>query len=277
MPSIHVSSHRSGILVSLLIVLGVAWTANPCSAQTQAKPVVELDPILDTGLLVSGLTLGLSLELILSTGELTPQQPGDTDKLSPIDRPFATRDNIKDYGISNFAAAGMIAYAATDMVLAELLDREDPWYSYAVMYLQSAAITLVATDLLKIAVRRPRPEAYREVRATGMATADTNTSLSFVSGHAAIAGALSGTAVYLAFNRDSSAAERWGILSGAVVLTGVVSTFRVLEGKHFPTDVIAGAAMGATIGVFVPYLHRPSESGVTVLPTGAGLAVSATF
>ena len=31
---------------------------------------------------------------------------------------------------------------------------------------------------------------------------------------------------------------------------------RVRAGKHFLTDVIAGYAVGATIGILVPHLHR---------------------
>ena len=42
-------------------------------------------------------------------------------------------------------------------------------------------------------------------------------------------------------------------LFGAAALTGVL---RVSAHKHFPTDVIAGAALGTAIGWAVPRLHR---------------------
>lgn len=35
-----------------------------------------------------------------------------------------------------------------------------------------------------------------------------------------------------------------------------VSTLRVVAGKHFPTDVVAGAALGSGIGWLVPTVHR---------------------
>jgi undecaprenyl-diphosphatase len=47
-----------------------------------------------------------------------------------------------------------------------------------------------------------------------------------------------------------------------VLATGVTtftSVERVRAGKHFPTDVIAGAFAGAGIGVIVPHLHRTED------------------
>ncbi|MDB5103702.1 MAG: phosphoesterase PA-phosphatase [Fibrobacteres bacterium] len=49
----------------------------------------------------------------------------------------------------------------------------------------------------------------------------------------------------------------WG---GGLALATGVGSMRVLAGKHFPSDVLAGAAVGAFCGYLVPKLHtrRPS-------------------
>ena len=239
-------------------------------------PTLEVDLVLDCALIFSNIAFAVMAEAILATGELSPQTPGDPDKLIAIDRPFATTDDISDSGISNIGASIVITYTLVDIVLTQVLDRGDPWYHYAIVYLESFAITAVVTDLVKIAFRRPRPEAYAEVRETGMSSSETNTALSFFSGHAALAAALSSTAAYLAFARDGSALEGWLVLAGGVGLTTMVSAFRVAEGKHFPTDVIAGALVGASIGVIIPHLHR-STPGVTVVPQGRGLQLIGNF
>jgi undecaprenyl-diphosphatase len=72
-------------------------------------------------------------------------------------------------------------------------------------------------------------------------------------------GALSGTATYLAFARAKSPLRPWLTLALATSLTASVSVWRVRAGKHFPTDVIAGAFAGAGIGVVVPHLHRTAD------------------
>lgn len=263
-----------------LVAMVASATHSGARADSPPEPqtgVVEINPLVDAGLLVSGLSLGLSLELIISTGELTPQQPGDPNKLSAIDRPFAKRHGTNKFEVSTVGLGAIGAFMITDVVLAGVYDRGDPWYDYTVMYLESLAMTLVLTDLIKIAVRRPRPEAYAAVRDTGEDNEGTNSALSFISGHASIAAAVSSTATYMAFARDSTPIERWSVLAGGAALTGVVGMFRVVEGKHFPTDVIAGMSVGATIGLLVPYLHRPEAGSLALLPTGSGLALTSQF
>ena len=45
----------------------------------------------------------------------------------------------------------------------------------------------------------------------------------------------------------------WG---AAIALPAVTGYLRVKAGKHYPSDVIAGYAVGAAVGYFVPKLHR---------------------
>ena len=75
-----------------------------------------------------------------------------------------------------------------------------------------------------------------------------------------------------------SATQSWGAFSAAVsylVISGrqrlphrtrnaallfggaaAVGTLRVAAGRHFPTDVLAGAALGSLIGWLIPTVHR---------------------
>ena len=87
----------------------------------------------------------------------------------------------------------------------------------------------------------------------------TDSALSFFSGHASITGAIGATATYLAFARSPSSPRPWVTLVLATGLTSFVSVQRVRAGKHFPTDVLAGAFAGAGIGVVVPHLHRTED------------------
>jgi undecaprenyl-diphosphatase len=122
---------------------------------------------------------------------------------------------------------------------------------------------MAMTNIVKIAVRRPRPMAYIEsAKHEGeldYSNPSTDSALSFFSGHASMTAAIGATATYLAFARSTGKLRPWLTLALATGLTTFVSIERVRAGKHFPTDVIAGAFAGAGLGVVVPHLHRTEE------------------
>ena len=100
-------------------------------------------------------------------------------------------------------------------------------------------------------VRRKRPVLY-----TGDATAaaaDKENQQSLPSGHASVAFAAATTYWVLARRERLPHRRRNTILlyAGAVG----VAALRVAAGKHFPTDVLAGAALGSGIGWVVPTIH----------------------
>jgi hypothetical protein len=90
---------------------------------------------------------------------------------------------------------------------------------------------------------------------------------SFFSGHTAN----SATATFFAakvfhdFNPDSPAQPYvWG---AAAVVPAAVAYYRIEAGKHFLTDNILGYAVGATMGIVVPQLHKTAAGhGVSLMP-----------
>jgi membrane-associated phospholipid phosphatase len=58
-----------------------------------------------------------------------------------------------------------------------------------------------------------------------------------------------------AFRHPDSPA-RYALYGGAVVAGAGMAFLRMFAGKHFPTDVLAGATVGAAVGLTVPLLHR---------------------
>lgn len=139
----------------------------------------------------------------------------------------------------------------------------------AVLFSESIALTWATTNLVKISVRRPRPLAYRlrdEQLANGLdpTVTDTDTALSFFSGHASVTAAISSTATYLAFARDDSPVRGYLTLAGGTLITSAVSWGRVRGGKHFVTDVVAGSMAGVGIGLLVPHLHREDKDATPI-------------
>lgn len=122
---------------------------------------------------------------------------------------------------------------------------------------QTLSGTLLATALLKVAVRRPRPFTYnpnfdKADRFAGDAR------LSFPSGHTSMAfAAASVTAVMLTKRYPGQVGAGIGV-AGAYVGAATVGLLRVLGGKHFITDVLAGAVLGTALGLAIPLAHTSS-------------------
>ena len=59
--------------------------------------------------------------------------------------------------------------------------------------------------------------------------------------------------------------KKLGLWSGAVLIPATAAYLRVQSGKHFPTDVMAGYAVGAAIGWLVPHLHK-TKTPLSIAP-----------
>ena len=65
--------------------------------------------------------------------------------------------------------------------------------------------------------------------------------------------------------------NRWWLYGAAAIPPAVVGYYRVQAGKHFPTDVLTGAALGAVTGILVPELHKraPLKGRLTAMPVAS--------
>jgi undecaprenyl-diphosphatase len=235
---------------------------------TPGRTTFDVDPITDGAII--GVSLGFAgiLGLINSTGEVRPQQISptfDRSHLLEIDR-GALSQNVDDNAgtYSNIGLGVAAGYAVLDPILSGLREKSvQTGLVDGVMYAESVSLTFAMTSLVKMAVRRPRPTAYIEAEAhkgdPTYSNTDTDSSLSFFSGHASTTAALGATATYLAFARSPHTLRPWITLVLATALCTFVSVERVRAGAHFPTDVIAGSIAGAGVGVLVPHLHRSED------------------
>jgi undecaprenyl-diphosphatase len=254
-------------LVPLLTLMATVSTPQasvlePAPPRLPDNQHFTIDPVVDGLLVVGGFTFDELLSLVLSTGEIQPQKPGDPAKLVAVDRLAVTQridPNAATY--SNVGLWAAYAYAVLDPLLSGVRDGRHALLVDGILYAESIALTGALTEATKIGVRRPRPIDYVKCGATTTAPtidcSDTDLQLSFFSGHASTTGAITGTATYLAFARSGWRSPRaWVTLVLGTALTAFVSYERVRAGEHFPTDVIMGSLAGAGIGVLVPHFHR---------------------
>jgi membrane-associated phospholipid phosphatase len=232
------------------------------------RATFDIDPIADSAIIGISFGFALLVNQLKATGEIRPQQIArdfDRNSLLAIDRAAVSGAHHPSANTwSNVGSTTAIAYAVIDPILSGY--REQSLQTGLVdflLYAETLALTQATTNLVKLAVRRPRPAAYRAAEANrdnpDYSNVETDSALSFFSGHASTTASLSATATYLAFARSPSSWRPWATLVGGTALTTFVSVQRVRSGSHFPTDVIAGAIAGAGIGILVPHLHRTED------------------
>jgi undecaprenyl-diphosphatase len=256
----------------LTCLLGVTSARADDFAARHRPPVFALDPVFDTTLLAGTLTLSVTSEAIISTGEIEAQLPDSETELLGIDAWVAKRDSasLRRQQTSDVGVLALMVWAVADTALAGFGLYPDSALTYATLYLESAFTAWSVGNLFKMAVRRPRPRAYIELRETGSVSEGTQEALSFYSGHTAIVATLGATATYIAFTRGGPAWLKWLIFGGSVFATGVVGVGRMLSGAHFTTDVLAGLGAGVVSGVLIPHLHRISHFQPVITADGSG-------
>lgn len=185
---------------------------------------------------------------------------------------------VSDVGLYTMIAAPFVL-SLGDALIQRARDRPawrrrhlPAWGKEAVVLFEVLSVNLAVTNLVKLAVRRPRPYSYDADSPVGDPTLD-EARLSFFSGHTSTAFALASAYAYLfqlRHPRSRWVAPVWVL---GMSLASVTAVARVEAGKHFWTDVIVGAVAGTSVGLLVPALHRNTAPGAPRLafaPTRAG-------
>jgi membrane-associated phospholipid phosphatase len=131
------------------------------------------------------------------------------------------------------------------------------------MYGETLLLNIGVVELLKGLVGRTRPYVYNDDPEISLEEKTAKTAVrSFPSGHTAnaFAAAVFLGGVHARLNPGES--SRTWVWVGSLTAATTVGILRVTAGKHFPTDVIAGAAVGALIGWAVPRLHERDTAGI---------------
>ena len=241
----------------LLVLLALTAVAHADDEQ----PAYQLRLDVDVPVLAGSALITTVWFLDLGPGYCAPQC--DPAPLNAIDRPFAGRYHPGWTTVGSVATGALILGAPASILAHESLG---PAANDTLVVAEAGLVSAAFSSLVETSVRRPRPFLYGTQAPLSDRTA-TNASLSFFSGHTSEAFAVS-IATYETLSRLHS---RWRYVALGVGLA--TSTFvgvsRVVAGDHFPTDVLVGAGVGASIGWLVPALHARH-----IAFTGTGVAGS---
>jgi len=226
----------------------------------------EPSDVRDGALLGAGIALEGAALVLHSRAEDPAGTIGDRREVNPLDR-IATYQWSPDAD----TASGVLDYTLLGLPVLFYFDervQSRPMF-FALLYLESALLNDGLKNVVKELVERKRPFNYGH-RAPMSARTTRGAELSFYSGHTAQA---FNAAVFCGMVFQELYPEspwRWVVWSGGLATAATVGFLRVYAGKHYPTDVIAGAIAGSLTGWLVPFLAKKRDLPVTIVPGGAG-------
>jgi hypothetical protein len=250
------SRHRALCFGVLLVVVA------PARAQAELDVSWKRDGAITGGALV-GVALASLIPVDRSTLWRTQLLPGDSHLEGRLSASAAATSDVLG-AVDVVTPLGLLVGQGGGF--AEANDRR------LLVYSEAVAVSLFVNSVTKYLVRRPRPYVYshdpRVQAYTERQGKDSH--LSFFSGHASttFAASVAGSYLYAQVATDTrSRAAVWGF---ELALAGATADLRTRAGKHFYSDVIVGALVGAGVGFFVPRLHggpvyKPSSTDWIVI------------
>jgi membrane-associated phospholipid phosphatase len=208
-----------------------------------------------------GISAGATGLTILAGRNLDPLTQAEIDALDPANLSDFDRPAIDNYStrLSDFSdiLVGTLILLPAGLLTSEKI-RNDA-LTVGVIYAEVVVLANLGPELFKVLTPRVRPYVYNSSVPPSEKTT-VYAKESFFSGHTsnAFASAIFLSSVYSAYYPDS----RWSpyIWGGSLGLAALVGYLRFESGKHFPTDVLTGAAWGSAIGFLVPYFHRTNNN-----------------
>ena len=147
-----------------------------------------------------------------------------------------------------------VTLAAPLLLLAFTSPDEHAYLNDVTLVVESAAIAGLLTQLAKTATGRAYPYMHRPARYESQNDDGVNYA-SFWSGHTAVPMAAAVTYAWQLSARRPHSAWRWVAWTAGPALALAAGAFQVSASNHFPTDVAAGALVGAGVGVANPWLR----------------------
>jgi len=249
------------------------------------KPVYKINRKLELPVTLGlfGASL-LGFEYLRNKPALTYTEIGrlDANDIWRFDRPATQQDAgfiNKAHNISDFFLNSSIVLPAA--LLFDNNIRKD-WFDLLILYGESHFISTNFYLLNAGISSRIRPFVYNtEVPMETKLEPETRNS--FFSGHVTSAATASFfmAKVYSDYHPELGNKKYW-LFTAALIPPTIVGYYRYKAMKHFPTDLIAGLAAGATAGILIPHVHKIKEndSGLSFVPFAGsytGLKLSYTF
>lgn len=169
--------------------------------------------------------------------------------VNPFDSLFMNPYNKKLDFAGTFVGASVMASAGI-LALAPASD----WMTIGTMYGETLLWAYSLKCIGKLAIGRTRPYMYFE-NIPEEAYSENDWNDSFPSAHSTFVFAAAGFTSYVFSKYFPESLWRYAVMGGTYSIAAVTAVLRIASGKHFITDVLAGAAIGSVCGFLIPFIH----------------------
>ena len=256
---------------------------SPSSEERDKRRVYKLKPAIDVPV-----TAAASAWTLYAFGKIYDRDASTVQKIESLstssiprfDRWAADVYSEKAADVSDLFFYGSMPLPLVVM-LADGKMRKD-FGKLAFLYLEAMSVTGVLYSGSSYLTSRYRPYAYNPEASMTLRTRG-GAKNSFFAGHAALVGTSTFfiAKVFADYHPDSRA--KWVPYTIASIATATTGYLRHRGGRHFPSDVLIGTAVGPLVGILIPHFHKNKlfeGSGLSVTPfTGRvhGLSVVYNF
>ncbi len=239
----------------------------------------KLDPLRDGLFLFSGIALEGTYAALYFTSE-TPSRESMAG-LRRSDVNAFDRAAIDRWSPDASSASDVVLYGLTALPSLLFFDGRVRSHlaTFIILYIESYMLADGLKNTIKELVKRKRPFNYG-IEAPESARLQRDAERSFYSGHTSQAFNAAVFFSYIFSELYPDSPWRWVIWGTSLAAASTVGFLRFWSGKHFPTDILAGAAIGGVTGWLVPFLAKKRDIPVTILPVtaeGIGLSVTLRF
>ncbi len=206
------------------------------------------------------------------------------DKITIDDLPFRNPDNLwfidkgatENYSKDADKWSDIILYTSFALPFSHYSTKfcRDEGFMIATMALQTFFITDGITNMTKAFAKRFRPFTYNpEVPLEDKLSKGAR--FSFISGHASNTAALGWFSAKVYSDLYPNSKWKPVIWALGITLPATASYLRYRAGKHFPTDVITGYIVGASVGYLVPHFHKIDNDDLSlhIIPGYSGAMI----
>ena len=193
----------------------------------------------------------------------------DLNMLDPMDIPAFDRGAIYNFSTTAQTFSDILLFTGATLPFLTFVNKtcRSQANAIVVMAVETFFFTNAITNMAKATAKRYRPFNYNS-EVPDRIKLGSRSRFSFFSGHVSVSAAMSFFTARVLTDLRPNMKNKYLIWTTAATIPAVISYLRYEAGKHFPTDLIAGYAVGATIGYIIPTLHLNKNIDLKIAAMG---------